>query len=37
MLYEPIPDMPEHRLLPLMRRFTEMLVSSGLSTAPVHS
>jgi hypothetical protein len=22
--------MPEHRLLPLMRRFAEMLVSSGL-------
>ena len=30
MLYELIPNMPEHRLLPLMRRFAEMLVSSGL-------
>jgi Transposase DDE domain len=30
MLYELIPNMPEHRLLPLMQRFTEMLVSSGL-------
>jgi hypothetical protein len=31
MLYELIPDMPEHRLVPLMQRFVEMLVSSGLS------
>jgi hypothetical protein len=30
MLYELIPNMPEHRLLPLVQRFTEMLVSSGL-------
>jgi hypothetical protein len=30
MLHEPIPNMPQHRLLPLMQRFTEMLVSSGL-------
>ena len=30
MLYELIPNMPEHRLLPLMQRFAEMLVSSGL-------
>src|SRR5271155_2394968 len=30
MLYELIPNMPEHRLLPLMRRFTQMLASSGL-------
>src|ERR1700691_1051266 len=30
MLYELIPNMPEHRLLPLMRRFAEMLVSRGL-------
>ncbi|HVC60929.1 MAG TPA: hypothetical protein VND19_11280 [Acetobacteraceae bacterium] len=30
MLYEPIPNMPLHRLLPLMQRFAEMLVSSGL-------
>jgi hypothetical protein len=30
MLYELIPNMPEHRLLPLMQRFTEMLLSSGL-------
>ena len=30
MLYELIPNMPEHRLLPLMHRFAEMLVSSGL-------
>ena len=25
-----LPNMPEHRLLPLMQRFAEMLVSSGL-------
>ena len=30
MLYELIPNMPQHRLLPLMQRFAEMLVSSGL-------
>jgi hypothetical protein len=30
MLYELIPNMPEHRLLPLMQRFTEMLARSGL-------
>ena len=30
MLYQLIPNMPEHRLLPLMQRFAEMLVSSGL-------
>ena len=30
MFYELIPNMPEHRLLPLMQRFAEMLVSSGL-------
>src|SRR5580704_5423183 len=30
MLYELIPNMPEHRLLPLMQRFAEMLLSSGL-------
>jgi hypothetical protein len=30
MLYELIPNMPEHRLLPLMQRFAEMLASSGL-------
>ena len=30
MLYELIPNMPEHRLLPLMQRFAEMLVGSGL-------
>src|SRR3979490_2117361 len=30
MLYELIPNMPEHRLLPLMQRFAEMLVSSDL-------
>jgi hypothetical protein len=30
MLYELIPNMPEHRLLPLMQRFAEMLFSSGL-------
>ena len=30
MLYELIPNMPKHRLLPLMRRFTEMLRSSGI-------
>ena len=30
MLYELIPNMPEHRLLPLMQRFAEMLVSCGL-------
>ena len=29
-LYDLIPNMPEHRLVPLMRRFAEMLVSSGL-------
>jgi hypothetical protein len=30
MLYELIPNMPEHRLAPLMQRFAEMLASSGL-------
>jgi hypothetical protein len=30
MLYQLIPNMPQHRLLPLMRRFAEMLISSGL-------
>ena len=30
MLYELIPNMPEHRLLPLIHRFAEMLVSSGM-------
>jgi hypothetical protein len=30
MLYELIPNMPQHRLLPLMQRFAEMLVSSKL-------
>jgi hypothetical protein len=30
MLYELIPNMPEHRLLPLMQRFTELLAQSGL-------
>jgi hypothetical protein len=30
MLYELIPNMPQHRLLPLMQRFPEMLLSSGL-------
>jgi hypothetical protein len=30
LLYELIPNMPEHRLLPLMQRFKEMLLSSGL-------
>jgi len=30
MLYELIPNMPEHSLLPLMQRFAEMLAQSGL-------
>jgi hypothetical protein len=30
MLYELIPNMPEHRLSPLMQRFAQMLASSGL-------
>jgi hypothetical protein len=30
MLYELIPNMPEHRLLPLMQRFAEMLAQSRL-------
>jgi hypothetical protein len=30
MLYELILNMPEHRLLPLMQQFAQMLVSSGL-------
>ena len=30
MLYELIPNMREHRLVPLMQRFAEMLVSSKL-------
>ncbi|HQU25370.1 MAG TPA: IS4 family transposase, partial [Acidiphilium sp.] len=30
MLYELIPNMPKHRVLPLMQRFTEMLRSSGI-------
>jgi hypothetical protein len=30
MLYELIPYMPEHRLLPLVQWFAEMLVRSGL-------
>ena len=30
MLYELIPNMPEHRLLPLMQRFAEMLAQSSL-------
>ena len=30
MLYELIPNMPEHRLLPLVQRFAEMLARSGL-------
>ena len=30
MLYELIQDMPEHRLLPPMQRFVDMLASSGL-------
>jgi hypothetical protein len=30
MLYELIPNMPEHRLLPLMQQFAEMLARSGL-------
>src|SRR5450432_839557 len=30
MLYELIPNMPDHRLVPLMACFAEMLVSSGL-------
>ena len=30
MLYELIPNMPQHRLLPLIQRFAEMLVSSGM-------
>ena len=30
MLYELIPNMPQHRLLPLMQRFIEILVSSGM-------
>ena len=30
MLYELIPNMPEHRLRPLMQRFATMLISSGL-------
>ncbi len=30
MLYELIPNMPEHRLVPLLQRFAEMLASSGL-------
>ena len=30
MLYELIPTMPQHRLVPLMEKFAEMLVSSGL-------
>jgi hypothetical protein len=29
MLYELIPNMPEHRLLPLMQRFAEMLARSS--------
>ena len=29
-LYELIPNMPDHRLVPLMQRFAEMLISSGL-------
>ncbi len=27
MLYELMPNMPEHRLLPLVERFSEMLLS----------
>jgi hypothetical protein len=30
MLYELIPNMPEHRLVPLMQRFAGMLASSGM-------
>jgi Transposase DDE domain len=30
MLYELIPNMPEHRLVPLIQRFAEMLAQSGL-------
>jgi hypothetical protein len=30
MLYELIPNMPQHRLVPLMQRFAEMLAGSGL-------
>jgi hypothetical protein len=30
MLYGLLPNMPEHRLLPLMQRFAEMLISSRL-------
>ncbi len=30
MLYELIPNMPEHRLSPLMLQFAQMLASSGL-------
>lgn len=30
MLYELIPNMPEHRLMPLMQRFADMLARSGL-------
>jgi hypothetical protein len=29
-LYELIPNTPDHRLVPLMQRFAEMLISSGL-------
>jgi hypothetical protein len=28
--WPPIPNMPEHRLMPLMQRFAEMPVQSGL-------
>ena len=30
MLYELIPNMPEHRLAPLIQRFADMMASSGL-------
>ena len=30
MLHELIPNVPQHRLLPLMQRFVDMLVGSGL-------
>ncbi len=33
MLYELIPNMPEHRLAPLMQKFTEAVAGTGLFPA----
>jgi hypothetical protein len=30
MLYDLIPNMPEHRLLPLMQKFNEVVLSAGM-------